>query len=490
MTGRATKKSQQIDAYQDLWRTLGIDNAPAKPQWNGKTWQKMVDKDGNVVTADKIMMASGLMGDSAIPSPGGYTSGMVNLNQINSLALDNVFLGWGELSLLQQNCIVNIICSVMAQSMTEKWIEFSSKDEAKADKIIELEKSITEFKVKDLMIQAVYNTMLLGTAYITPKIKGDEDKLKDELLLTSLHMRQGELEDIFCIEPTWVVPVDFNMVNPRARNFYKPQAYSSFGEVIHHSRMKKTVMIQPVNLISPMYLFGGVPPVQQILPYILDFINSKKEIVKIISRFNLSILQTNMNALKGSDAYGKNTTHAGNVKGRAATMAALRNNFGVFMIDVGETFTQMQINTSGLKDLLQQQAELLSLFTQIPVSKLFGEAPQGMNATGVYDAKNFNSMISARQESQLRPILEWIFKLLQLNLWGEIDDDIEFKFVPLGGLDELEQSQLKDGKVNRAVAVANAGIIDPASVGETLINDPDLEFGECSVSEEFDDDNE
>lgn len=478
---RATKQ----ESYQEMWNILGVDHAPKKPQLNIKQWQKVVDSDGKIVTADKVMAKHGFAVDATIPAPGGYTTGMVNLNQINGLALDNVFLGWGELSLLQQNCIVNNICTILANSMTEKWVEFHSTDKDKADKIEELEKSIKKFDVKELMNTAAYKAVLLGTSYVSPKLKGDDEDLKDELILDSSKIGKGDLEAIYVIEPTWIVPIEFNMVNPRADNFYKPQAYIVFGERLHESRMKRLMYIEPVNLISPMYLFGGQPVIQNILPYILDFINTKKQIVQIVSRLNTSVLQTDLTALKGFDAYGKTTTLAGNVKGRAAAFNALRNNFGLFLMDKNETFTQMQINTAGLEGILQQQGELLSLFTRIPVTYLFGQSPKGLNATGQLDAQVYNEMILAMQESKLRPILDYIFGIMQLNLWGEIDESISYNFVPLGSVDELTQSQLKDAKVNRLVNLANGGMADPVALMDVAVADPELELSDYKVSEGF-----
>jgi hypothetical protein len=219
-----------------------------------------------------------------------------------------------------------------------------------------------------------------------------------------------------------------------------------------------------------------VPFIQTLLPYILDFLNTKREIVRIVSRFNISILNTDLNALHGNNAYGKCTTLAGNAKGRAHAFNALRNNFGLYMLDKEEVFTQMQINVNGLTDILQQQAELLSLFTRITVSKLFGQSPRGMNATGEYDANSFNELIQSDQESKLRPALSYCIDLIQLHLFGEIDKDIKFRFIPLGELNESAQSALKNDKVNRMAALVNAGMVDPVKGMDILVADPDLEY--------------
>lgn len=459
----------------------------------GFNCQKVIVPDGN---GNPVLMGAGdaisalqstgsnRIGDSSpsITGAGNMGYGTVNLRQINSLALDNVFLGWGELSLLQQNIIVNNICSIFADSMTEKWISFKSKNKAKSQKIIDLEKHIKKFKLKDRMNELVYKTILMGTAYFSPKFNGDEEEIGEELLLSSAKIHNN-LENFYVIEPTWVVPTEFNMVNPRAKNFYKPQFYNVFGDNLHASRMKQLMYIEPVNLLSPMYLFGGQPLIQALLTFILDFLNTKKQIVQVISRFNTNVMKTNLNALKGQDAYGKGVTLSGNVKGRAAAFNAVHNNFGMYFIGTDEEFIQIQIPLTGMTDILQQQGELLSLFTRLPISKLFGQAPRGMNATGEYDANNFNELIHSVQEAKLRPIFEYAINILMLDKFGEIDEEIEFDFVPLGELNETTQSQLKTDKLNRYVSTVQAGMADPVGMMDLVREDPDLEFEDYQPSE-------
>ena len=237
------------------------------------------------------------------------------------------------------------------------------------------------------------------------------------------------------------------------------------------------MFINPVNLLCPMYLFGGITPVQQILPYVLDFINTKKQIVQLISRFNINLIYTNMNVLKGESAYSKSTSLAGNFKARMAAFISGRTNWGAYVMDKEtEKFEQIQIPLGGLTDILQQQGELLSLFTRIPVSKLFGQAPRGMNTTGEYDANNYNDLIHSYQENKMRPYLTYCIELIMLHLWGEIDSEIKFDFVPLGELNESSQSQLKTEKVNRIIGVANAGLFTPQGAQKLLVEDPELEF--------------
>jgi hypothetical protein len=67
-----------------------------------------------------------------------------------------------------------------------------------------------------------------------------------------------------------------------------------------------------------------------------------------------------------------------------------------------------------------------------------------------------------------------VLDILQLNKFGELDEAIEYDFVPLGELNETAQSQLKTDKITRAVSLVDSGLADPVAMMESLQKDSDL----------------
>ena len=402
----------------------------------------------------------------------------IDFSQINDLAINSTFLGWGELSLLQQNETINNICTVLSDSLTEKWIKIISNSENNKEKIKELTKEFEKFNVQKIINECVYNTFLFGTSYLSIKLKNDENDLINSLPLhNDLKIKKGDLEYINTIEPTWVVPIDFNMNKPRLKNFYKPQSYNVFGDKIHNSRLLQMIYIKPCNILSPMYLFGGIPLSQLLLIFVLNFQNSNQQINQIISRFNTNILKTNIDVLSNVseiDEMGVSMNQSSSINQRLANFIQYKDNHGVFLLGEDEDFKQIQIPLNGLKDLLQQQAEFISLISRIPVSKLFGQAPNGMNATGEFDAKNFNQSIESTQQKMIKPILDKIIKILMLNLWGEIDNSISYEFNEIGNIDEIDNENIKNNKVNRASQMIASNIINPNEAKQHLSTHNDI----------------
>ena len=66
----------------------------------------------------------------------------------------------------------------------------------------------------------------------------------------------------------------------------------------------------------------------------------------------------------------------------------------------------------------------------IPVTRLLGQSPAGLSATGESDTRNYYDMIAARQEVELRPRLERLDRLV-LHSAGVDPEALTFEFRPL-----------------------------------------------------------
>lgn len=86
---------------------------------------------------------------------------------------------------------------------------------------------------------------------------------------------------------------------------------------------------------------------------------------------------------------------------------------------------------------------------EIPVTKLFGRSPAGMNATGESDLSNYYDMIEERKETMLRPVYDKILPLLFMSECGMVPDDLDYIF-------NSSKSESEQEKTERGVAITNA----------------------------------
>src|SRR4029077_15635885 len=73
--------------------------------------------------------------------------------------------------------------------------------------------------------------------------------------------------------------------------------------------------------------------------------------------------------------------------------------------------------------------------------KLLGISPHGLNATAEPELKAFYDTINAEQEAKVRPPLTTLMHFAMVNLWGEIDEEIDFEFEQLEELNAKEEAE-------------------------------------------------
>jgi hypothetical protein len=89
------------------------------------------------------------------------------------------------------------------------------------------------------------------------------------------------------------------------------------------------------------------------------------------------------------------------------------------------------------------------------------------------------------QEAYWRHPIEIIFKILQISMYGEIDPDLSFEFVPLFQMTEKELSEIRTADATATTAYINAGAIDGEEVREKLARDPQSGFQGLDLSKEI-----
>jgi uncharacterized protein len=294
---------------------------------------------------------------------------------------------------------------------------------------------------------------------------GDDDDL-DELKLpigngademSKLKIAKGSLKGLRAIEPVWVWPVSYDSQNPRSKHWYKPQKWFVMADQVHSSRLL-TFISRPVpDLLKPAYMFGGQSLTQLMMPVVENWLSTRKAVGEIVRKYSHLIFKANM-----TEAI--NSGNVQNLMKRVALFSTLRNNNGTMLLDKeSEDFGNISVPLSGL-DLLQAQAqEHMASLPRIPLIKLLGVQPAGLNATSEGELRAFADNINSYQEGFFRPHLTTIKNIIECHLWGAPDPDITFDFEPLvEALDELERAQAAQQVVSAMTAAFESGLIGRA----------------------------
>jgi phage-related protein (TIGR01555 family) len=142
-------------------------------------------------------------------------------------------------------------------------------------------------------------------------------------------------------------------------------------------------------------------------------------------------------------------------------MRMLQNNEGLTVIDSKDTFETHSYAFAGLSDMLIQFSQQLSGGAAIPLTRLFGQSPAGLNATGDADIRNYYDMCSADQESRLRLPLTKVLQIANQSLFGKpLDNNFGYYFNPLWQMSNSEKAQFAGNVVDSITKAVDAGLIN------------------------------
>lgn len=140
----------------------------------------------------------------------------------------------------------------------------------------------------------------------------------------------------------------------------------------------------------------------------------------------------------------------------------LKSNFGMQLVNKGDTVKNTQYTFTGLQEIYDSMCLDLSGASRIPVTKLFGRAPAGLNATGESDLQNYYDYVDTLRESKLRPILEKLMPIIAMSVWGGVPEDLDIQFPPLWTPTAKEVAEIAKAKVETIVAAFQANLLDQA----------------------------
>lgn len=378
------------------------------------------------------------------------------------------FMGYGYLAQLTQRVEYRMPVEIRAEEMTRKWIElqYSGKEED-GDKIAELSKAMDEFKVRDVFRRAIEVDGEFGRAqiYIDTGASDKPDELDKPLAIDKAKIGKGGLVGFRVIEPLWSYPQDYNSANPLKGDFYVPQTWYVQGRKTHRTRLL-TIVSKPVpDILKPAYAFGGVALTQMAIPYVENFLRTRDSISDLIKSFSIMVLKTDMAAVLTGGS-------PDNLLDRLDVYNDMRDNRGIFAINKDtEEMENLAVPLSSLDKLQAQSQEQMATPFRTPLVKAFGITPAGLNTSTDGEIRTFYDSINAAQEKLFRDHLTVVINAIQLHIWGAIDENITFGFVPLWQPTEAEAAASRKSDADVDVEYTAAGIVDPLEVRKRLAAD-------------------
>lgn len=386
------------------------------------------------------------------------------------------FPGYAYLSELGQRSEYRSPSETIANEMTRKFIKFisRSKNPEAAEKFKKLEAAFKKYDVRQVWRKALELDLFMGRAQIYIDIDGaEDDTIKAQpLVVDPKTVGKGKLRGFRVIEPIWTSPLTYSSSDATAPDFYKPEAWYILGKRVHHTRLI-TIVSRPVpDMLKPAYNFGGISLTQLMEPYVLRWLKTVDSVNRLINNFSVMILKSNLaTILQGKTADGQG------ILNRAKLFVSTRDNQGLTLLDKNsEEMQSIAVPLGGLSDLQAQAQEHMAAPSHVPLVKLTGITPSGLNASSEGEITVFHEFIGAEQENFIEPGLDVMFDLIQLNEFGAIDEDLDYEFVPLVESSTKEVADIRRSNVEMIGGLIDKGVIDADEGRETLRMDPDSGF--------------
>lgn len=169
---------------------------------------------------------------------------------------------------------------------------------------------------------------------------------------------------------------------------------------------------------------------------------------------------------------------------RSQMFSQLRNNQNLMLMDKDmEEFFQFNTPLSTLDNLMQKAQEQMAGPSHTPLVKLLGITPSGLNANSDGEIRVYNDYIASLQEAHLRPQIETILNLVQIDLYGEIDDQIVFEFNPLEQMNDEQKATIVKTKADADAVYIQSGVLAPEEIRERLAKDESGDYSGIDVED-------
>lgn len=143
---------------------------------------------------------------------------------------------------------------------------------------------------------------------------------------------------------------------------------------------------------------------------------------------------------------------------------------GTLLLDASEEYEQKQAQFGGLIDLLMGFMQLTSGASDIPMTRLLGQSPGGLNASGESDLRNYYDRISSNQELVLQPALQILDECLIRSALGSRPAEVFYNWRSLWQTTDTERAAIGKSTAESIKIIADTRLIPENVLATVAVN--------------------
>lgn len=153
---------------------------------------------------------------------------------------------------------------------------------------------------------------------------------------------------------------------------------------------------------------------------------------------------------------------------RLANLA--KGNLAALLMDKDEEYHQKQLHFAGVVEVLMAFMQLCSGAADIPLTRLLGQSPGGMNASGEHDLKNYYDRVSSAQELEMTPAMDNLDESIIRSALGSRPPEIFYSWNSLWQTSDTEKGALRKQAADTIKVVSDTGLIPEEALARSAVN--------------------
>lgn len=339
--------------------------------------------------------------------------------------------------------LAGVAIDLVAEDMTRAGIEIQTQ--LKPEDLEQIQRGMTELGIWDgtnSLNAGIKWGRLYGGAIAIHLIDGQ----RMETPLNLNRVGKGQYRGLLVLDRWMVEPDLTNLVSEMGPDLGKPMYYRVTADApalprltVHYSRVIRFEGIQLPYWQRVQENLWGESILERLYDRLLAFDSATMGAAQLIYKSYIRTYKVDGMRDLLQDG-GPGATILANY---TETMRKYQGLEGVTLIDSKDDFVPHQIGSiAGIADGLVQFGQQISGALQVPLVRLFGQSPAGLNSTGESDLRTYYDGIAKAQERDMRRGTDQAIRLTALSRRVRLPDDFSFVFRPLWQLTEDQKSQV------------------------------------------------
>lgn len=394
--------------------------------------------------------------------------GAGNMSDSNTYALSNLLTRQPRTleAMYRGSWVVGAVVDSVAEDMTREGVDFGSTITPDANELMRAAED-------DLQIwQSLQETIQWGRLYggAIGIICIDGQDMSTELRVETID--RGQFLGIVPLGRWELLPITADVVATDGRIVGRPEIYkvgpqaSAFPmQDIHHSRVIRMEGVKLPYFQRIAESGWGMSVVERMYDRLVAYDSASQGSAQLIFKAYLRTLK--IKGLRSILAAGGAAQTA--VEKHVEAIRRFQSSEGLTLLDAEDDFETHTYSFAGLNDLLLGFGQQLSGATQIPLVRLFGQSPAGLNSTGESDLRNYYDAIKAKQQKDLRqPVNKLSTILYRSAVGGNPPEGFRAEFNPLWQMSDTEKGTLAKTIVDAVGTASELGLISAPSAMREL----------------------